>query len=156
MCLAGDLFRYVECRQMQTLKRLKHLDHVSLKINQGGQNVSISESILSEMESMLSSIDHASFYHYHSLEHIINKVMWPFPTPHPYPYLPVYVKGHASMRKIKVTDTRQGEMMKTSEICSGKERWYKHLRYTQARRDGINISGVTSEMKNKRKGKQIA
>lgn len=77
-------------------------------------------------------------------EHMINKIIWPFPMPHPYPCFPVYVKGHASMRKNRgQTDTRQGEMMQTSEIDSGKERWYKQ-------------HGWKFRSKNKQKGMQMA
>lgn len=89
-------------------------------------------------------------------EHIINKRMGPIPTLHP--YLAVYVKGHASMRRNKMANRyqarrdgagsrnalRQGEMVQASGIQSGKER------------DGANIRDVTSERKNKQEGKQIA
>lgn len=51
-------------------------------------------------------------------EHITNKIR-PFPTPHLYPYLPIYVKGHASMRINKVENRHQ------------------------ARRDDVNIRDVT-------------
>lgn len=79
-------------------------------------------------------------------KHIINEIIWPFPTPHPYPYFPIYVKGHASMRKntatnrhaarrddVNIRDTlRQGEMVQTPGMWhskwrtgKGESRWLK-------------------------------
>ena len=129
-CLVGDLFRSVECRQMQGhfASKVKAFgSHCSEKLSGWAGCVHLRMLMLSETESVLILTMPHSITAIHS-EHIITKRMGPIPTPHPNPYLAVYVKGHASMRKNKMANRhdagrkganirnmlRQGERVQTS------------------------------------------
>ena len=113
--------------------------HCSEKLSGWAGCVHLRMLMLSETESVLILTMPHSITAIHS-EHIITKRMGPIPTPHPNPYLAVYVKGHASMRKNKMANRhdagrkganirntlRQGERVQTSGICSGREKGCKH------------------------------
>lgn len=70
-------------------------------------------------------------------EHVINRRIWPFSTPHPYPWLEVCVKGHASMRQNTIANKEQGnganirDMLRQGEMVQTLGIWLQKWKASQ-------------------------